>query len=142
MAQLPLPTTVFPSLSLQCSIFQFQDFYAFCEAVDTWECSTVSSKWFPPKEWRDSLPDLRPVLNSAPSTTASTSDATSAEQDDRADISKVAFVTPSCSTSLPAGSGVWRQINTTTRSAKIWNAKHMGRLCVFRGSKGPRDGPH
>lgn len=101
---------------------QFQDFYAFCQAIDSWGMQYGIVKVVPPAEWRDSLPDLRP--------------STSAESEDHADVSKVRIRNAIMQHFTPAGSGVWRQINTT-RSAKIWNAKQWAEMCVSEDQKGP-----
>ncbi|TKY88107.1 hypothetical protein EX895_002817 [Sporisorium graminicola] len=113
---------------------QFQDFYAFCQAVDTWGMIYGLIKVVPPKEWRDSLPDLRP-LGKQPGA-ADTSQPDTAEPDQHANISKVRIRNAIVQHFTPAGSGVWRQINTT-RSAKIWNAKQWADICISQDQKGP-----
>ena len=114
---------------------QFQDFYAFCQAVDSWGMQYGIVKVVPPKEWCDSLPDLRPLGKQSSSTAASQSDS-AIDTDEHADISKVRIRNAIMQHFTPAGSGVWRQINTT-RSAKIWNAKQWADTCVSEGQKGP-----
>ncbi|GAK67152.1 jmjC-domain-containing protein [Moesziomyces antarcticus] len=104
---------------------QFQDFYAFCQAIDSWGMQSGIVKVVPPKEWRDALPDLRP-----PSTATATADS------DPADISKVRIRNAISQHFTPAGSGVWRQTNIT-RTTKIWNAKQWAESCIQDGQKGP-----
>uniref|UniRef100_V5EXL3 [Histone H3]-trimethyl-L-lysine(9) demethylase n=2 Tax=Kalmanozyma brasiliensis (strain GHG001) TaxID=1365824 RepID=V5EXL3_KALBG len=114
---------------------QFQDFYAFCQAVDRWGMQYGIVKVVPPKEWRDSLPDLHPTRDKS-STASSSTHESGVEQDDRADVSKIRIRNAIMQHFTPAGSGVWRQLNTT-RSGKIWNAKQWSEMCVSEGQKGP-----
>ncbi|CBQ69859.1 related to RPH1-Transcriptional repressor of PHR1 [Sporisorium reilianum SRZ2] len=109
---------------------QFRDFYAYCQAIDSWGMQYGIVKITPPKEWRESLPDLRP------SAKQSSTSAEAEEPDQHADISKVRIRNAIMQHFTPAGSGVWRQINTT-RSAKIWNAKQWADLCLSPEHKGP-----
>ncbi|KAJ1021695.1 hypothetical protein NDA16_003831 [Ustilago loliicola] len=111
---------------------QFHDFYAFCEAIDSWGMQSGIVKVVPPKEWRDSLPDLRPELSKPPNQAASDED----QQDELADLSKVRIRNAIMQHFTPAGSGVWRQTNIT-RTAKIWNAKQWAEMCLSDGQKGP-----
>ncbi|CDS02315.1 hypothetical protein [Sporisorium scitamineum] len=114
---------------------QFQDFYALCEAIDSWGMQTGIVKVIPPKEWLDSLPDLRPRDKKPPSSVAASQPDT-VEPDQHADISKVRIRNAIMQHFTPAGSGVWRQLNTT-RSAKVWNAKQWADLCISQEQKGP-----
>lgn len=109
---------------------QFQDFYAFCQAIDSWGMQYGIVKVVAPKQWRDSLPDLRPLHKP---TNEFTSDN---EQGELADISKVRIRNAITQHFTPAGSGVWRQTNIT-RTAKIWNAKQWAETCISEGQKGP-----
>ena len=109
---------------------QFQDFYAFCQAIDRWGMQYGIVKVVAPKQWRDSLPDLRP-LNKPQETTASDT-----EPEELADLSKVRIRNAITQHFTPAGSGVWRQTNIT-RTAKIWNAKQWAETCISPGQKGP-----
>ncbi|SPO31183.1 related to RPH1 - Transcriptional repressor of PHR1 [Ustilago trichophora] len=109
---------------------EFQDFYAFCQAIDTWGMQYGIVKVVAPKEWRDSLPDLRPLHQPNPDPSSD------AEQDEFADISKVRIRNAITQHFTPAGSGVWRQTNIT-RTAKVWNAKQWADTCISEGQKGP-----
>ncbi|SPO30178.1 related to RPH1 - Transcriptional repressor of PHR1 [Ustilago trichophora] len=113
------------------TMHEFHDFYAFCQAIDTWGMQYGIVKVVAPKEWRDSLPDLRPLdrPNQDPSSDAE-------QEDELADISKVRIRNAITQHFTPAGSGVWRQTNIT-RTAKIWNAKQWADTCISEGQKGP-----
>ncbi|UTT88740.1 hypothetical protein NDA17_006631 [Ustilago hordei] len=113
---------------------QFQDFYAFCQAIDSWGMQSGIVKVVPPKEWRDALPDLRPELNRPPPRPSASDEEQQAEE--LADLSKVRIRNAIVQHFTPAGSGVWRQTNIT-RTAKIWNAKQWADACLSDGQKGP-----
>lgn len=120
---------------------QFQDFYSFCQAIDTWGMQYGIVKVVAPKEWRDSLPDLRPLnkpTDEAASASGTTADAAPprVEHEELADISKVRIRNAITQHFTPAGSGVWRQTNIT-RTAKVWNAKQWADMCASEGQKGP-----
>ncbi|PWY99266.1 JmjC-domain-containing protein, partial [Testicularia cyperi] len=112
---------------------QFRDFYAFCQAIDSWGMQSGIVKVIPPKEWRDALPDLRPAM---PDSRTDTQPPATPEQDEPADISKVRIRNAIAQHFTLAGSGVWRQTNIT-RTVKIWNAKQWAETCVSEGQKGP-----
>ena len=113
---------------------QFKDFYAFCQAIDKWGMQSGIVKIVPPKEWRDSLPSLKPQY---PKTQASTSTNTEGHDADQpADISSVRIRNAIVQHFTPAGSGVWRQTNIT-RTVKVWNAKQWADTCISPDQKGP-----
>ncbi|WFD31803.1 hypothetical protein MSPP1_002842 [Malassezia sp. CBS 17886] len=99
---------------------QFEDFYAFCQAIDAWGMKYGIVKVVPPREWVDALPSLR------------TRNAEAGE----ARLDNVRIRNAITQHFLSAGPGRWKQTNIT-RTAKTWDAKQWADTCRDPQQAGP-----
>lgn len=100
------------------TIEQFSDFYAFCQAIDTWGMQSGIVKIVPPQAWIDALPTLLP-----------------AAKHEGADLRAIRIKQAITQHFLSAGPGRWKQTNVTR--SKPLDAKQWADICKDAQHRGP-----